>query len=1141
MPQADSTEEPRKRRIQPERDGSDRPATGAAEAPPPRLHLLGRPRLERAGFAAQTLSDKDAAMLAVLALDGPQARGALCALLWPSADANDAAVSLRQRAKRLSDAAGRKMLQLGASVSLDTSVPVDVARLDTLTSVELLRAGVLLAGCDLGELGEMDVWLQQARHRVAKACADRLADFAENLEREGRLHEALNYARRVNELVPLSEHGARRVMRLHYLRQDRAAAREEYRRISELLQNEFGRRPSAETLQLLQTVDLAEVGPGAKGRPVPASVLRPPILIGRDAPWAAMVLAWQHGQPFLLVGAAGLGKTRLLEECQNQTQGSVTVRAQPGDEDTPLSLLGRLLVEIERTYAPSLAENLRLELSRIRAEFGTSPAVPSNAQLIRHAVEQYLAAAMPQGLQAILLDDLHNADAATLGMLRWLSASHRLQALRWGLASRPGHERPESALGAWLLDSYRPARVELQPLALVELSALLASLALPVLVDVEMTRQLFRHAGGHPFFTLATLQHALATGADMRAEVLPHPSSVHALLDERVRQLPEGALNLLRVAAVAGPDLRADRVARMQGCGVLDLAQDWAVLEAAGMFAGEAFAHDLMQECAGRAVPAGVRIALHRRFAAVLLQDPSALPSQIARHYEAGEVWDQAARHWVDAAKTASRRACLMEQIGLFDRAARCFERAGDSHGRCEALLGRLSGLQKHVGGHAVLEALPQAETLAATGLQRLHCRLVRAEVLVDMGQTHGLAEAEAAVREAESYPALLADAQTQLAQALAQVSRFEAARRAAELAHAVATSRVDDAQQLRALHALAYVAYSEGRLADALAWQTKGVAMADDIGYRAEAAAGAGHVAALLGSIGDVPESYAQAIYAQRRHRDVGVSGEGTFGIVNRIVLGSAAAAMGRYDEALDALREVVSDAEREAAPAALAKAGLALAALWLTLGSGDMAGQLLDELSPNMTPGLSMQVCLLRARAAQQAGRSPRQHLLALGEIDRRHPGLPLVMSAHFEASYQADAADMVIRLDAAQADCAEKGLYGTSRTLQWRALVRRLELVDRASSQAPLSQARALHDSAESGLSAKCYPPQVWATLACDYARAGESALQEACTGSALTWIDRAAARVPPAYREGFLRVNRVNRLLLSGDWKGTPGVI
>ena len=79
---------------------------------------------------------------------------------------------------------------------------------------------------------------------------------------------------------------------------------------------------------------------------MPASLLRPPVLVGRQAVWQSMSAAWQQPQPFLLVGDAGQGKSRLLEEFLHQQRGVLTDKAQPGDEASPYAVLGRLLAAL---------------------------------------------------------------------------------------------------------------------------------------------------------------------------------------------------------------------------------------------------------------------------------------------------------------------------------------------------------------------------------------------------------------------------------------------------------------------------------------------------------------------------------------------------------------------------------------------------------------------------------------------------------------------------------------------------------------------------------------------------------------------------------------------------------------------------
>ena len=67
-----------------------------------RLRLLGLPRIEPAGAgAAICLSPKDAALLAVVALDGPIAAHHVAALVWPAVERRKADTNRHYRGSGL--------------------------------------------------------------------------------------------------------------------------------------------------------------------------------------------------------------------------------------------------------------------------------------------------------------------------------------------------------------------------------------------------------------------------------------------------------------------------------------------------------------------------------------------------------------------------------------------------------------------------------------------------------------------------------------------------------------------------------------------------------------------------------------------------------------------------------------------------------------------------------------------------------------------------------------------------------------------------------------------------------------------------------------------------------------------------------
>ncbi len=83
-----------------------------------RLQLLAAPALVRPDATVVPLERKDAALLALLAFDGPTSRSRAAALLWPDADADKARNSLRQRLFRLRRAAGTELIEPDESLRL---------------------------------------------------------------------------------------------------------------------------------------------------------------------------------------------------------------------------------------------------------------------------------------------------------------------------------------------------------------------------------------------------------------------------------------------------------------------------------------------------------------------------------------------------------------------------------------------------------------------------------------------------------------------------------------------------------------------------------------------------------------------------------------------------------------------------------------------------------------------------------------------------------------------------------------------------------------------------------------------------------------------------------------------------------------
>ena len=197
------------------------------------------------------LAPRDAALLAWLALEGPTARVRLASLLWPDSDPEAARNALRQRLFQLKKQLGVELVSGQVILALADGVHHDLEDSDSV-----------LGGAAHAHSPEFDAWLAQQRERRTARTRATLVELADMAERSHDHADASSHAQELLALEPFSEAAHRRVMRLHYLRGDRAAALLAFDRCEQVLKNEVGARPSADTLALLATIELGRVVQG---------------------------------------------------------------------------------------------------------------------------------------------------------------------------------------------------------------------------------------------------------------------------------------------------------------------------------------------------------------------------------------------------------------------------------------------------------------------------------------------------------------------------------------------------------------------------------------------------------------------------------------------------------------------------------------------------------------------------------------------------------------------------------------------------------------------------------------------------------------------------------------------------------------
>lgn len=715
------------------------------------LSLAGQPMMSAGDGTQYALAPRDAALLAWLALEGPTQRQRLAELLWPESSADAARNVLRQRVFQLKKQFGDGLLVVGRNtLALHPSVEHDLQASDDVLSP--------LGGEFSGEFGQ---WLESQRLSRLQRRSDALAAAAERAEAESDWAAALQCARQLLVLNPLSEAAHRRVMHLHYLAGDRAAALLAFDACERCLKDEVGTRPAAETLQLLGTIEQSQPGSAfdltTAGR-VPASVQRPPRLVGRDALWRRLQQAWTDQGWVTLSGEPGAGKTRLLTDL-TMTLGVVALStsARPGDDAIPHALMARLARSLLARVGTRLPPSQLRELSRVLPELGTPPPISSRTALALHeALAELLHQAHARGVGGVIVDDLHFADAASLGALRSLCAT--TPAIAWIVAFRPNQLTDAGReLTAVLQRSARSYDLYLDGLDEQAITELIGSLGLGPTADAALALRLLRRTGGNPLFVLETLKAALQQGIPL-AGPLPTAHNVTQLIVQRLSGLSPGAIKLARCAAIAGQDFGPALATEVLGAGPLDLADGWSELESAQLLRDNSFSHDLIQDAALGTVPPSLARRLHTLVAQYLVAN-KASAQRIASHWEASETPLEAVPYLLDSGRQAALALCLEDARHAYLRAAELLRAQHRDQEAFDALLELLERLY-NPSDQFLRETLDHLGHLATTPLQRAHVAERRADALARFGdfETAGQVAANALLEfDNSAQPAIAA------------------------------------------------------------------------------------------------------------------------------------------------------------------------------------------------------------------------------------------------------------------------------------------------------------------------------------------------------------------------------------------------
>jgi DNA-binding CsgD family transcriptional regulator len=443
-----------------------------------------------------------------------------------------------------------------------------------------------------------------------------------------------------------------------------------------------------------------------------------------------------RGGALVVRGAAGVGKTALLEYCRAQADRMRVLRAKgvPFEAELPFSAL----YELTRPLLELLGELPTQQADTLRAAFAIGGAGPVNRLAAYVATLSLLATAAERGPVLCLVDDAHWIDHASAEAL--LFTARRLLADRVAIvfAARdapsidaPGV--PELPLRGLTPDNGvrlamrsgldRRAAAELvaatagNPLALIELPAILT----------EAQRQ-GRAPLEHPLPVVDRIETAFLTGARGLPETTRRALIICAVSEVSALALLERALE------VEGLDLAA-----------LDPAVDAGLIGVRGQEV--TFRHPLVRAALHTAAGPGQRRSAHLAIAAVLTGADEM--DRRAWHLAAATTGpdEEAAALLAETAERAQRRGGVVAEARAYERAARL---TPAPQTRAIRLLGAVRAWANAGAGTHAMALANEIPALTQRGDLRAQVKALQAHLAQQHGDTGAVDETYLA--EAEAY-----------------------------------------------------------------------------------------------------------------------------------------------------------------------------------------------------------------------------------------------------------------------------------------------------------------------------------------------------------------------------------------------------
>jgi tetratricopeptide (TPR) repeat protein len=406
-----------------------------------------------------------------------------------------------------------------------------------------------------------------------------------------------------------------------------------------------------------------------------------------------------RGQAVTLIGAPGMGKSRLLGEFRQRLTEQRVRYAQghclaygSGVPYLPVLDLLREHCEIAADDGPE-TRIAKVRASLQQAHLDPDPGLPYLLHVLDlpvdpdplahlsaetrkartfEAIRQLFLGSSQHHALVLAIEDLHWIDPTSEAFLAFLVESVAGASMLILATCRPGYH-PH-----WLDKSYA-SQVALQPLGSDDSRQVVRSVLRDAALTPALEQQLLARAEGNPFF----LEELAYTAREYEewGPALAVPDTIHAVLGARLDRLPTPERHLLQAASVIGKDVAVPLLQAITELPEATLQQGLAHLQAAEFLYETrlwpervyTFKHALTQEVAYGSMLPERRRALHTQIVEALealAGDHLAEPvERLAHHALRGEVWDKALAYARQAGEKAMAQSAHREAVGFFEQA----------------------------------------------------------------------------------------------------------------------------------------------------------------------------------------------------------------------------------------------------------------------------------------------------------------------------------------------------------------------------------------------------------------------------------------------------------------------------------------